>query len=446
MHERATPAAGELAGLSAADQARRIRAGLVGSRDLLDAQDARVQTWNARVRAVLPSAGLPTSEPPQADAPTHHPLSGVSFGVKDNIDVCGTQSFSGLAAWSPPASQRHAPVVKRLLAAGLVCNARLNMHAMALGATNQNPDFGDCQNPVRLGHVPGGSSGGSAAAVAAGFCSLSLGTDTMGSVRIPASYCGLVGFKPSYDAIELDGVFALYRPLDHVGLIARTVEDVRLAFSAAARPHRHAVNAAPRLERLRIARPADSAALQLSAPVQQAFDAALAALEAGAPWIDWVHLPLEAQSFSVARRAGLLLTEAALLPHLAVLLAQSPQRLPADLRAMMGYIQGRSAGEIGRAAEVVSRMGSQLCDWIAPVDALLLPTAQHTSFAMGESAPASQADFTAPANMNGAPAISLPLPVADDALPVGLQIVGHRGADLALLSLAERIEALLARP
>lgn len=444
MHERATPAPGEITALSATAQAAQIRAGQLDSQQLLQAQAARVAAWNPRVRAVLTQEGLPA---PAADG--HHPpspLAGVSFGVKDNIDVVGTRSFSALAAWPAPESARHASVVARLIDAGLVCNARLNMHAMALGATNQNADFGDAHNPVRLGHVPGGSSGGSAAAVAAGFCSLALGTDTMGSVRIPAAYCGLVGFKPSYDALELDGVFPLYRPLDHVGLIARSVEDVRLAFGIAARPRLQGPGDGALPARLRVARPIDLGALGLTPPVRQALEAALAALEARAPWIDWVPLDLEAQSFSLARRAGLLLTEAALLPHLAPLLAQAPERLPEDLRAMMRYIDGRSAADIGRAGETVSRMGSHLTDWMAPVDALLLPTTPHTSFPVGDPAPASQADFSAPANMNGAPAISLPIPVAADALPVGMQVVGHRGADLALLALAGRIEALLASP
>ena len=123
------------------------------------------------------------------------PLAGATFAVKDNIDVAGSPTRSGLAALDAAPAARDATAVARLRAAGLVCLGKLNMHPVALGATNHNPDFGHCYNPLRAGYTPGGSSGGSGAAVAAGLCGIALGTDTMGSVRIPAAFCGLVGMK-----------------------------------------------------------------------------------------------------------------------------------------------------------------------------------------------------------------------------------------------------------
>jgi aspartyl-tRNA(Asn)/glutamyl-tRNA(Gln) amidotransferase subunit A len=128
---------------------------------------------------------------------------------------------------------------------------------------------------------------------------------------------------------------------------------------------------------------------------------------------------------------------------LADLVQHRPEALPADLLAMMRYIDRKSAVDLGAAAARIARTGEQLTALCSGFDALLLPTAPQTAFAMDQPAPANQADFTGMANMNGAPAISLPLPVAADSLPVGLQLIGHRGHDLDLLQLAAQIEALL---
>src|SRR5690606_33919604 len=144
---------------------------------------------------------------------------------------------------------RDAAIVARLRAAGMHCLGKLNMHAAALGASNHNPDYGDCINPRRAGHTAGGSSGGSAAAVAAGLCGIALGSDTMGSVRIPAAYCGVVGFKPSHETLGLDGMVTLCRLLDHAGLLARCVEDIVAAMRVTAP---HAPEAPPRVTPWRV--------------------------------------------------------------------------------------------------------------------------------------------------------------------------------------------------
>jgi Asp-tRNA(Asn)/Glu-tRNA(Gln) amidotransferase A subunit family amidase len=335
---------------------------------------------------------------------------------------------------------RDAPVVARLRSAGLACLGKLNMHPMALGASNHNPDYGDCFNPLRSGFTPGGSSGGSGAAVAAGLCGIALGTDTMGSVRVPAAYCGVVGFKPSHETLSLDGVDTLCRWLDHVGILARSVEDIDAALRICA-PHLVPVQP-PAAVQLRIGVVQDLPALGASDDVCSAFDAALERLRQ-TDGLDLVPVLLGDMDQGASRRAGLLLCEAELYSQLAALVRERPDTLPADLLAMMRYVERKSASDLGRALAQVARTGAQLDALTRGLDAVLLPTAPQVAFAMSGPVPGNQADFTAMANMNGAPAISLPLPAAPGAMPVGLQAVGHRGHDMALLQVAARLEQAL---
>ena len=425
----------------ACEQSRALAAGRLAPGELLDAQLAALRAGQPELNCYLTACETPRAP----SLPAAGPLWGSTFAVKDNIDVAGLPTHAGLRAWGGAPAPADAPVVARLAAAGMVCLGKLNMHPMALGATNHNPDFGPCRNPRSTDRTPGGSSGGSAAAVAAGLCGLALGTDTMGSVRLPAAYCGVIGFKPSHGLLPLQGVVPLSTLLDHVGVIARRVEDVACAMAALA-PGAGWPPAGPgaRAARPRVAALRDARAAGASPEVASAYDDALRALQAGT---DWAIEPvgLDGLDFGVIRRGGLLLCEAELHALLRPLLQARPEALPADLLAMMRYIGGRSAADLGRALAQVGQAGECLDRATAGCDALLLPTTPQVAFPLDGPAPASQADFTAPANMNGAPAISLPAPVPRGALPAGLQIVGHRGHDAALLALGAQAEAALER-
>ena len=140
----------------------------------------------------------------------------------------------GIAHYRDNVARDDAFVVRRLRDAGAVILGKLNMHEAALGATGDNPWFGRCENPHRPGYTPGGSSSGSGAAVAAGLAAAALGTDTLGSVRVPASYCGTAGFKPTYGLVSTRGVMPLSWTLDHVGFLAPRVADLGLLFDACA--------------------------------------------------------------------------------------------------------------------------------------------------------------------------------------------------------------------
>ena len=418
----------------ACEQARAIASGAVGATELLQAQYAEIARRDPDIHAYIALADAPAAPPVGTS-----PLAGSTFAAKDNFDVAGLPTAAGLRALARPAS-RDARTVARLRAAGMHCLGKLNMHPMALGGSNHNPDYGDCFHPAHPGHTAGGSSGGSAAAVAAGLCGIALGSDTMGSVRLPASYCGVVGFKPSHETLGLDGVVPLSRLLDHAGILARRVEDIVAALRIAA-PEAPQAPAPDRPWRVGVVQ--NAGAHGATAAVLAACDAALGRLQ-GQRQIECVPVRLEGLDLGAVRRAGLLLCEAELHHVLAPLLASDPDALPADLLAMMRYIERKSAIDLGQAMATISTAGERLDALTAPFDAVLLPTTPQTAFRMDAPVPANQADFTALANMNGAPAISLPLPVGAAALPVGLQAIGRRGHDHALLQLAGWLEGALA--
>src|SRR6267143_1211810 len=162
------------------------------------------------------------------------PLHGIPVALKDLYDTAGLRTTGGSRIFADRVPERDSAVVEKLRAAGAVLLGKLNLHEWALGVTNQNPHFGPACNPWDTTRIPGGSSGGSAIAVASGFCYFSLGSDTGGSIRIPASLCGVAGLKPTYGRVSLRGVIPLAWTLDHSGPLARTIGDLALALNAMA--------------------------------------------------------------------------------------------------------------------------------------------------------------------------------------------------------------------
>jgi Asp-tRNA(Asn)/Glu-tRNA(Gln) amidotransferase A subunit family amidase len=162
------------------------------------------------------------------------PLHGKRLLVKDLVDIAGVRTTYGSKIYADHVPDRTAPAVQRLVDAGAVVVGKANLHEFAWGVTSQNPWYGTVDNPAQPGRTAGGSSGGNAAALAAGLCDLGLGTDTGCSIRLPASCCGVVGLKPSWGRIPTDGVFPLVPTFDTVGPLATTVADVALAWSVLA--------------------------------------------------------------------------------------------------------------------------------------------------------------------------------------------------------------------
>src|SRR6185295_1822211 len=221
----------------ASDVIRRREASPV---DLTQACLNRIDKYNPSINAfitVTRDQALATAremEAEQKSGKLRGPLHGIPIALKDNIDTAGIRTTAASGVFKDRVPTEDAEVVARLKKAGAILLGKLNLHEFALGGTSAVTYFGPVHNPWALDHVPGGSSGGSAAAIAADLCIAALGTDTGGSIRIPASLCGIVGFKPTYGRVSNRGVIPMSWTLDHVGPMCKTVEDAALMLAGIA--------------------------------------------------------------------------------------------------------------------------------------------------------------------------------------------------------------------
>ena len=229
-----------LAALTLAEASARIRAGSVTSTDLVSACLSRVDVYNPKINAfitvtrdgALAEAKLLDAE--QRAGKLRSPLHGIPIALKDNIDTAGVRTTAASAVFDDRVPAEDAEVARRLAGAGAVLIGKTNLHEFAMGGTSATSYYGPVRNPWALDRNPGGSSGGSAAAVSTDLCYAALGTDTGGSIRTPASYCSVVGLKPTYGLVSIRGIIPLILSLDHCGPITRTVMDAAIVLNVLA--------------------------------------------------------------------------------------------------------------------------------------------------------------------------------------------------------------------
>ncbi|MFZ9395609.1 MAG: amidase [Erythrobacter sp.] len=351
------------------------------------------------------------------------PLAGVTVGVKANIMVAGMPFHAGIGAWANRIAERDAEVVVQLRAAGAAITGVLNMEEAALGSKTDNPHFGPTHNPHRHGYSPGGSSGGSGAAVAAGECDVALGTDTMGSVRIPAAHCGVYGFKPATDRVSQDGLLPADPTLDAIGPLARDLDMLenvaRIMSDFGEREIRG--TGATLVEH----------GVEVHPEVTAIFARALAALP---------HRPAEerlSEENSRIRFAGFINVSRWLAQDLAGV------EVSDRLAKLLIYGPERPEKKLALDMDVLNQARLEVRHIVGRHGFLTLPTCPNPPFPHAEREPAGQADFTCLANIAGLPAISIPAGWTEDGLPIGLQLVGEAGAEAGLFALARHLDAKL---
>jgi aspartyl-tRNA(Asn)/glutamyl-tRNA(Gln) amidotransferase subunit A len=364
------------------------------------------------------------------------PLTGLTVGVKANIAVKGLPWTAGCEAYRHRIAKCDAEVVAKLRAAGAAVIGMLNMEEAALGAQTNNPWFGATQNPHRIGYTPGGSSGGSGAAVAAGLCDVALGSDTMGSIRIPASYCGIYGFKPANAAISDDGLEPSEPTLDVIGPLARSLDTLEAAaraisdFGEGDNVGSDTVAADMVL--------ADLGEVVCSADVKAVFDKTAARL--GMLKKTTLSTPL-----SRIRFAGFIKTSRSMARAFA---GVDQALLSPLLQKLLSYGPKRGAADWAEDERILAATAREVQALVTKNGFLLMPTAPQAAFLHSEAAPANQADFTCIANIAGLPAISLPAGWSEDGqnggLPIGVQLVGQVGHEAGLFDLAKALDKGLA--
>lgn len=406
------------------------------------------------------------------------PLAGVPVAVKDNINVAGRPSTAGSKILAGFVSPDHATCVARLVAAGAVVVGKTNCDAFGMGSSNENSAYGPVRNPWDPTRVPGGSSGGSAAAVAARAVPLSIGTDTGGSVRQPAAFCGLVGWKPTYGRVSRYGLIAFASSFDQAGALTRSVDEGARAFSvmAGADPKDATALTTPvpdvapglgaRLPGTRIGLLAEATSREggLHADVKTSFEQAAETLRAAGAVVTTVSVPrvpyavpvyyltatAEASS-NLARFDGVRYGARKGEASLAALYRETrsagfgPEVKRRILLGTFALSSGYHDAYYGRAQKVRALLARDFAAAFLHVDAILCPTSPEPAFLLGAKTddPLAMylADvFTVPPSLAGLPAVSVPSGFSRDGLPIGMQLIGPGDAEPLLFALARVLE------
>jgi len=365
------------------------------------------------------------------------PLHGIPVAIKDLIDVEGVPTGFGTRAREPQLPERDAELVARLRAAGAVILGKTNLLEYAYGVAH--PAVGQTNNPHNIGRTSGGSSGGSAAAVAAGIVPLAIGTDTGGSIRIPASYCGIVGLKPSFGLVSLDGVFPLSWSLDHAGPLARSVADAAFGLAAitgiARAPSRNIAGLRIGLINRHFR------SHEITPGVRESLDAALELLRAKGAVL--VEIGIDELARVNAELVTILHPEASIIHR--DLLQQNPQGYAAVTRAQLEEGFNTTAADYLLAMRYRDTFRNSVEAAFADVDVLASPSVPFVAppedprIEEGEEGEMLSSGF---ANVSGHPSISIPAGMSEG-LPIGLQLTGRLGQDGSLLAMAGAIESAL---
>src|ERR1700731_464169 len=458
----------ELAFATIAEIARLFRTGKLSPVELTELMLARIERFNTKLNAyitVTDEAARKQAKSTEAELGVQGKrktrtdrglLHGIPISLKDNICTGGIRTTGGSKILRDYFPERDAPVVSRLKLAGAVLLGKANMHEFAYGVTSNNPHYGPVRNPWDTARIPGGSSGGSAAAVAAGLCYGSIGTDAGGSIRIPASLCGVTGLKPSWGRISCEGIIPLSPAFDCAGPLGRTVGDVAtvmgVLYSRAGREPNmvrpSTLRAGARKFCLGI--PGQLFFDALSPEVRNAFYSALGDLCRAAMTSKDVSIPLLDETEDAGNRIAW--TEAALYHQQQGYFPARSADYGDDVRSRLEMGCKVPAVDYLRALEIQKQFFQQLHLALgeADVDAIVFPSTAIEAPLLNQETirigpPACQTRalllrHNRPANLAGVPAVSVPCGFTRSGLPIGLQIMAGVSSEPVLLRIARIFE------
>jgi len=445
-----------LAGLTLAEASARIKAGTLTSTALVNACLARIDIYNPKINAFITVtreqalAQAKALDAEQRAGRLRGPLHGIPIALKDNIDTAGVRTTAASAVFDDRVPSEDAEVARRLAAAGAVLIGKTNLHEFAMGGTSATSYYGPVRNPWALERNPGGSSGGSAAAIATDLCYGALGTDTGGSIRTPASFCGVVGLKPTYGLVSIRGIIPLTLSLDHCGPITRSVTDAAMLLNVLA--------GYDRLDIASVEHPSEDYVAALKQPVS-GFRIGIAR----APFFDLLDADVAAvvdEALRVLAKLTTSMTDTVLPSTRDVTLGGESYAYHEE---MFGRMSGRymiptrralQSGANTKAAEYIrghwrlELLRRTIDDAFRDVDLVVLPTRRRTPRTVDASIKREETDVprnpelenTGQFNAYGIPAISVPCGFTSKGLPVGLMIAGPRFSEGKVLALAHAFE------
>ncbi len=458
----------ELCYLSAGDLSRLVRRREVSPVEIIDAHLARIEATEPVLNSfitLLPEQARAAARQAEAQIRAGNyrgPLHGIPVGLKDLFNTGGVRTTSGTRVFDTFVPKEDCTVAVRFRQAGAILLGKLNMHQLAYGPTGENPDYGHMHNPWDPELVTGGSSGGSGSAAAAGQCTITMGSDTGGSIRIPAALCGVVGLKPTYGLVSRHGLTALSWSLDHPGPMVRTVEDAALTLNAIAGYDPKDVASARAeapdyttaltgsdgtgVQGLRIGVPREYFEAPLDPEVAEVVQRAIALLEELGATVTQVSFPMFPLAQAIS--GAILMAEAA--AYHRDLLIRDGEKLypPVRLRLEAGLFI--TAADYLRAQQARAQFNRQARQLLNEVDLLAGPTVPvtapkllETRVQIGEQAVGTTAaltQYTRPYNITGFPAISIPCGFSQGGLPIGLQLAGRPFDELTVLRAAHAYE------
>ncbi len=425
--------------------------------ELLNATLERIERLNPELNAFITIAAERALEDARraqreiARGKNRGPLHGIPLPIKDNIETQGIRTTAGSKILSHFIPDRDADVVSALRQAGAVIIGKTNLHEFAYGITNENPHYGAARNPWDNTRVSGGSSGGSAVAVASGLGFGSVGTDTGGSIRIPAALCGIVGLKPTFGRVSTRGVVPLSVSLDHVGPLARTVDDVSLllaAISAKEHPFRPAAASKPknksRRARFTLGWPRNFFFDRVDDEVLAAIEAAVKLLEKRGAIVRQISLSHIADSADAGTKIAL--AEALNFHQSSGFYPARASEYGPDVRARLEQGAKISAADYLHALGERPRIAAEFDAALAEVDAIVAPSAPIPAPRIGETVVRIRGEeetvrsalvrVSRPANFTGHPALSIACGVTSENMPIGLQLIGSHWNEARLLEIA----------